>query len=330
MKSIVQENCFCPKSRVCIGLNAVNLLKPLLSGKTRHLLFSAKRLHNAHMQDNQAQADYWSSKSGLKWIDFESELDVVFGAVDKALVERSKPSPGERVLDIGCGTGATSRTFSSLVAPGGTICAVDISAPLIEQARQRAKEATVEAQYLLADAQTDQFPDAPFDLVISRFGSMFFADPVAAFVNIRGQIKPSGRMALAAWAPAKGNPWFDVPKDGAVDRLGPLESSDPNAPGPLGFQNAGHVAGILEEAGFKDVNGETIRVNLTHPGPLERAAALASNIGPAARILKKYSGSEEDIEAITDYVIANFRCFEVNGGIRIPANLNFFTARNPG
>ncbi len=281
------------------------------------------------MQDNQTQADYWSSKSGLKWIEFESELDVVFRAVDQTLVEWSKPSPGECVLDIGCGTGATTRAFSSLIAPGGTICGVDISVPLIEQARQRAKETTVEAQFLLADAQTDRFPAAPFDLVISRFGSMFFADPIAAFVNIRGQIKPGGRLVLAAWAPAKGNPWFEVPKDGAVERLGPLEKSDPNAPGPLGFQNAGHVVEILEEAGFQDVNGETISVDLTHPGPLDRVAALASNIGPAARILKKYAGSAEDVEAISDYVLENFRLFEDSGGIRIPANLNFFAARNP-
>ena len=158
------------------------------------------------MKGNQTQADYWSSKSGLKWIEFESELDVVFRSVDQTLVEWSDPLPGECVLDIGCGTGATTRKFTSHVGPGGSICAVDISAPLIEHARQRAKQTVIEAKYLLADAQTDQFPAAPFDLVISRFGSMFFADPIAAFVNIRRQMKPGGRLALAAWAQAKGNP----------------------------------------------------------------------------------------------------------------------------
>lgn len=282
------------------------------------------------MQDNHSQADYWSSESGLKWIEFENELDVVFGAVDQTLIKWSNPSPSESVLDIGCGTGATTRAFSSRIAPGGKICAVDISTPLIEHARDHEAGALVEAQYLLADAQTDRFPGAPFDLVVSRFGSMFFADPVAAFVNIRGQMKPKGRLVLAAWAPVKGNPWFEVPKNAAVERLGPPEKSSPNAPGPLGFQDTGRVIGLLEAAGFQDAIGKTIRVDLTHPGPLERVAALASNIGPAARILKKYSGTAEDIEAITDYVFANFRRFVDSGGIRIPANLNFFTARNPG
>jgi SAM-dependent methyltransferase len=280
------------------------------------------------MQDNQAQADYWSSESGLKWIAFETELDLAFSAVDEALIAWSAPQPGESVLDIGCGTGATTRTFASHVIPGGKICAVDISPPLLRHAQSQSDGETAETRYYLADAQTDQIPGAPFDLVISRFGSMFFADPVSAFGNIRQQMRPNGRLVLAAWAKVKGNPWFEVPKDGATEQLGSLDQSDPNAPGPLGFQNADRVVGILKDAGFQNVIGETIRVHLTHPGPVDRVAALASNIGPAARIFKKYNGTAQDIDEITHYVISKFRDFEGEKGIRIPANLNFFSARN--
>ena len=281
------------------------------------------------MSDNQAQADYWSSESGLKWILFEHELDRVFSAVDDSLIERAAPRPGEKVLDIGCGTGATSRAFLKQVAPHGEICAVDISPPLIEQARAQAQNHSINSRYVLADAQNDDLVGAPFDLVISRFGAMFFSDPVAAFSNIKRHMRPRGRVSLVGWAKAKGNPWFEAPQTAAIERLGTMEGSDPNAPGPLGFQNVDHVTGLLRKAGLKDVIGDTALIELHYPGPLERVAALASNIGPAARILKKYNGTADDIEAITQRVIESFKGFVTNDGVRIPANLNFFSACSP-
>jgi SAM-dependent methyltransferase len=280
------------------------------------------------MSGNQNQADYWSSESGLKWIWFEKELDLVFNAVDEALIRKSLPQTGESVLDIGCGTGATTRTFSKYISPGGQSRAVDISPPMIDQAKAHIHEHSVKPTYHLADVQSDPIPGAPFDLVISRFGAMFFADPIAAFANVREHMKSDGRMVLAAWAKAQGNPWFEAPKDGAVNRMGPMDHSDPNAPGPLGFQNIEHVVGVLRQSGFVDVSGEITDVILAHPGPLERVAALASNIGPAARILKQYNGTKADVEAIKNYVFEKFQGFETEVGVRIPARLNFFFARN--
>ncbi|UWR01914.1 class I SAM-dependent methyltransferase [Ruegeria conchae] len=282
------------------------------------------------MQPNQAQALYWNSESGQKWIWFENELDLVFSAVDDALIKRAATQPGERILDVGCGTGATTRAFVPRVAPNGQITAVDISPAFVAHARNRAEFAADNTEFVVADAQSVEIPGAPFDLVISRFGSMFFADPVEAFRNILKQMKPAGRLTIAAWAKARGNPWFEAPKTAAVKILGPLDQADPNAPGPLGFQNLEHVVSILKEAGFQNVDGEIASVVLSHPGPVERVAALASNIGPAARIIKKYDGSDGDIEAITEYVIADFQKYVGSQGVRIPANLNFFTAQSPG
>jgi SAM-dependent methyltransferase len=281
------------------------------------------------MQGNKAQADYWSSIPGLKWIKFEDELDVVFDSVNQELIRRARPKPGERLLDIGCGTGATTRAFSQHLGPSGYVTSLDISAPLLKQAESRATEFETESRFCLLDAQHDEISGAPFDIATSRFGVMFFSDPIAAFTNVRRHLKPDGRLVIAAWAPIKGNPWFKVPKEAAAARLGPPDPSYPNAPGPLGFQNRDYVVEALEEAGFKDAVGSVVNLELNHPGPLRDVAALASNIGPAARILKKYDGNKSDIEAIIQSVLEKFQVFDTSNGACIPARINFFEATNP-
>ncbi|MEH6359297.1 MAG: class I SAM-dependent methyltransferase [Amylibacter sp.] len=281
------------------------------------------------MAENQSQLDYWNSASGQKWIKFEDELDVVFGAVNEALIARAQPKFGERVIDIGCGTGATTRAFTQHLGQEGYVTAIDISEPLLSRARFRAKDVTVRTEYLLMDAQTDQIEGGPFDLATSRFGVMFFTDVIAAFQNIRSTLRPGGRLVVVGWAAMQDNPWLQVPRDGAATRLGQADKSDPNSPGPLGFQNTEHVTDLLEKAGFCEVAAERSLVTLRHSGPVETIAALASNIGPAARILKQYDGSQEDIEAIISHVSTNFQDFETPEGFKIPAWLNFFSAVNP-
>lgn len=281
------------------------------------------------MGENKSQAEYWSSTPGQKWIRFEEELDKVFETVNDQLIERAQPVPGERIVDIGCGTGATTRAFAERLGPTGSVTAIDISEPLLSRARDRSSEVSASTVYRLIDAQTDTIPDALFNLAISRFGVMFFADPVAAFQNIRSWLVPGGRVVLAGWAAIDGNPWFEAPRDGAVARLGPPDPSDPNSPGPLGFQNIDHIIAVLAKAGFSEINAERALVTLRHPGPVENVAALAANIGPAARILKKYSGNAEDVDTITAHVVNEFRKFESDEGILIPAWLNFFSASKP-
>lgn len=280
------------------------------------------------MTGNKSQADYWSSSSGQKWISFEEELDTVFEVVNEFLIDRAKPLAGERIVDIGCGTGATTRAFAELVGSDGFLSAIDISQPLLDHARSREAEIKTKTEYRLIDAQSGSLDSAPFDAAISRFGVMFFADPVAALANIRTWLKPSGRLVVAAWAAMDGNPWFECPRDGAVAQLGPPDPSDPNGPGPLGFQNIEHVADALGRAGFTNIEAECVTATFRHPGPIEKVAALAANIGPAARIIKKYGGGPADIDAIGAHVMRSFRQFDTPEGLRIPARLNFFTAEN--
>lgn len=278
------------------------------------------------MATNQLQEEYWSTAPGQQWIRFENELDIVFDAVNDALIERAQPKPGERIIDIGCGTGATTRAFASRVTSNGFVAAVDISEPLLSHAKSQDGAVT---EYRLIDAQSDPIGNSEFDLAISRFGTMFFEDPSTAFANIPMAMRPGGRLVVVGWAGIDGNPWFETPRDGAVARLGPPENSDPNGPGPLGFQNIDHVNGILANAGFSNVTAERTLIMLKHPGPVDKVAGLAASIGPAARIIKKYNGTSEDIDAIKAYVLRGFRNFETSEGVCIPAWLNFFSALNP-
>ena len=277
---------------------------------------------------NQDQADYWTSDSGKKWIAFETEIDTILEIVNHELIRQSAPRPGEHILDIGCGTGATSRAFANFLAPDGSVTAIDISAPLLSHAKTRAADLEIRSDFYALDAQTGDIPNAPFDLVISRFGVMFFDDPVQAFQNIRRHMKPGARLVLAAWAPLKFNPWFYVPANSAIAHLGPVEPMGSTEPGPLAFQDINRVVGILDKAGFHNPTGATVDLKFHHPGPLETVANLSVNLGPVERIMRTYDGTNNDYEIIRGSILRELTEFADEDGINIPAKLNFFSAKN--
>jgi SAM-dependent methyltransferase len=155
---------------------------------------------------------------------------------------------------------------------------------------------------------------------------MFFASPVAAFANLARGLKPNGRLVFAAWGPVAGNPWFSIPRDAAIARLGRPAPSDPLAPGPQAFQDMDRVTKLMEQAGLKNVRGETEMVPMTPLVTARKAAETATKVGPAARIMKEFSGTEADAAAIEAAVAAAFAKFETEKGISVPATLNFFSA----
>lgn len=277
---------------------------------------------------NAGQLDYWNSDPGQKWIAFEDGLDATFQAVSNRLFERAQPADGERVLDIGCGTGATTMALASLVGKHGRVVGIDISEPLLARAEVRKSEANIaQAHYQLADAQTFNFEPDSFDLMTSRFGVMFFDNPVAAFSNLASALREGGRISFVSWAPMAGNPWFEVPKDAAVARMGKPTPAPPRAPGPLAFADREYVLEILHDAGFSDCVAEAETVNMFYPGAIEDVAYLASNIGPAVRIVRERGGGAEDLAEIGKETKRGFEQYIVKDGVRIPAILNFFAAQ---
>lgn len=276
---------------------------------------------------NQEQAEYWGkSDSGMKWLTFEEQIAASFAPVVDLLLDHAALEPGQRVLDIGCGLGDVTLAAARAVGPTGHALGVDISAPFLDRARQRSN-GMGNVEYALADAQTEPFAPADRDAMISRFGMMFFSDTVAAFANIARALKPGGRMTFAAWGPLAGNPWFYIPHRAATDRLGQTPKVDRNAPGPLAFHDIERVTGLMAEAGLGDIEAQVVDLNLTPPGGLEGASALCTRLGPAARVLAHFNGSEADETAIRDAVSAALEPYVEDGQILMPATINLFQAR---
>ena len=285
-------------------------------------------MDNESSGGNAEQAKYWDSAPGQKWAVHQERLDRLFAAVRDELIRRADPQPGWLVLDVGCGTGDTTLTFAERVGARGNVTGADISDPLLTLARRRA-EGRAGIGFLNTDAQTHDFGEGRFDLVASRFGVMFFADPVAAFANLARALRPGGRVVFAAWDAVRENPWMSVSKAAAVARLGPVAADPPGTPGPFAFADAGRVLAILSDAGLTESAVATDDVLLEVAGSPGDAAELATTLGPVPRIMADHGGTEADRRAIAEATAEAFRPFAVPGFVRVPGRVHFFSAARP-
>ena len=240
------------------------------------------------MSSNEEQIQYWN-ENGPKWVQLQDDLDKTIGPIGDHMIELAAAAPGERVLDVGCGCGATSLSLARRVAPSGKVTGVDISVPMLARARERvAEEAIDNIEFLEADAQVHAFEAAQTDLITSRFGIMFFADPVAAFRNLHGALKPEGRTAFVCWQPLGENPWMRIPVMAAASQLAELPPPpDPNAPGPFALGDPDRVRSILADAGFQKVEVDAHEAELTlgGSGSFEDSVDFILRMGPTGRML---------------------------------------------
>ncbi|WP_299961993.1 class I SAM-dependent methyltransferase [uncultured Roseobacter sp.] len=278
--------------------------------------------------DNSDQAEFWTEAGGAKWVAQQQALDTFMAPVLEAVLTRADLRPGQRVLDIGCGTGASSLRAAEAVGASGSVLGLDISPTMLARARMRG-EGQPNLAFLQADAAEHRFEPGAFDALISRFGVMFFADPVTAFGNIRKALAPGAPLTFAAWGRIEANPWFTTAAQAAKARLGAPPAVDPDAPGPFAFRDPARISALLTKAGFTDVDIEVAALQLTPPGTPEEVARMATSIGPAARTLDHFGGDAADLEAIAAGIQQAFRAFETDEGVRVPAEINFTRARCP-
>jgi SAM-dependent methyltransferase len=277
------------------------------------------------------QRQYWNRVAGPRRVQNHEFIERRNRAVDALLLARAAPAEGESVLEVGCGTGATVFLLAKAVGPRGRVAAIDISEPMLSFARRRVAQAGLaNVSLVLADAQTYRFEPASFDLAISRFGVMFFADPVAAFANLCAAIKPGGRLAFACWAPmAENRHWF-VPFGIAVSHLGPPAPEPADAPGPMSLSDPARTRGILSSAGFAeiDIRRESIEIE---GGTPEEEAGHTFQMGPTARLIEEKTPAQPVLEALRQEIRDAFTAQAApDGRVRLAGTILLVTARRPG
>ncbi len=239
------------------------------------------------MPANEDQIAYWNGPSGQRWAADQPSIDPGIRHYGEAAMVAAGARPGERVLDVGCGAGDTTLELARRVGPEGRVVGVDVSAPMLARARERA-EGVETIAFLEADASAHAFSETKFDLLFSRFGVMFFDDPVAAFTNLRSALDRGGRLAFVCWRALAENAWARVPLEAAMAASGATDPWPTGGPGPFALGERGKVESVLDAAGFVDV--EVVPRDFEHrwgsaePPTLEEAVDAAMIYGPSARI----------------------------------------------
>lgn len=274
---------------------------------------------------NADQIAYWNGAGGAQWLARHDRMEPQLAPLGQAAIEAAAPKPGEKVIDIGCGTGTTSLQIADLVGEGGQVLGVDVSAALVEAARRNAA-GRPNMRFLLGDAAQQKL-EGGFDLLFSRFGVMFFADPAAAFRHLRAALKPGGRLAFVCWRPFKENAWAFQPFMAAVPHLPPIERPAPNAPGPFAFGDERHTRSVLEAAGFADIAIRPLDRSMNAGNSVEDATLFASDTGPASRVLNEATPDQR--QAAVGAIRQMFEKRVADGkGLALAAACWIVTARN--
>jgi SAM-dependent methyltransferase len=277
-------------------------------------------------EQNADQIAYWNGPGGQRWADRQQAQDIVLKPIADALIDRAKPKAGERIIDVGCGSGATSIAFAQEVGPSGHVFGVDVSGPMLARARASAPR-ELPIDFVLADATVYPFDPASFDLLASRFGVMFFAEPSRSFANMRKALRPSGRLVFACWREPRENPFFMAPLQAVYKHVPKLPQQGPEDPGPFSFASEALVHRILGEAGFTGIAMEphNLTLDVAIGRGLDAAVQGALEIGPASRALE---GHPADVRAAaTNSIREALATFAKGETVPLPASIWIVTAR---
>lgn len=275
---------------------------------------------------NADQKEFWNGAGGESWVQGQEQMDRFLRPFTEELMRRAAPAPGERVLDIGCGTGETSLLAAEAVGEKGAVFGVDISQPMLDLARNRAMMAgAMHAAFSVRDAQAEDLgPQA--DLVMSRFGVMFFEDTAAGFANMRRHARPGGRLSFVCWQPVRENEWVTIGLGIAKAHVAFPPPPDPYAPGPFALADIDRTLALLAEAGWQDAAADPFATTISQGGTPEAAAENLMQRGPISRAMAEASDRQK--EAVMRELIVALQAKAGDEGVKLGAAVWFVSARN--
>ncbi|MGX1102396.1 MULTISPECIES: class I SAM-dependent methyltransferase [Bradyrhizobium] len=235
-------------------------------------------------QAGDEQVKLWNGAAGRAWVETRDVLEGMFKPLEELLVRAVSDAAASRVLDIGCGTGATTFAAAGVLGRQGHCTGIDISEPMIAAARARAEREERPVSFICADAQSCPFAPASFDMIISRLGVMFFADPVQAFVNLRRAARPGAALRFIAWRGAAENPFMTTAEQASKPLLPDLPARRPDAPGQFGFADRKRVEAILDDSGWEAIAIDPVDVALSFPA--SELTRYVSWLGPVGTMLQ--------------------------------------------
>ena len=276
---------------------------------------------------NVEQAEAWDGPEGEYWATHQARFDATIEPHHERLMTAAAIKPGERVLDIGCGNGRTSRDAARATGPTGSVLGVDLSGPMLARAeRLAAEEGLGNIRFEHSDAQGHPFDADTFDVALSRFGVMFFADPVAAFTNIARAVRSGGRLAMLVWQGLAGNEWITVMRDAlAVGRDLPVPP--PGAPGPFAWADTGFATRVLLDAGFADVAFDGSEQPFNVGSGADDAYAFAAGLNPVQMMVADLD--EATRAKAFDNLRAAIAAHETPDGVVFRSAAWLVTARKP-
>ena len=276
---------------------------------------------------NDEQAEFWSAMAPT-WAELEDRLEEVAGPPGRMAMEHLVLRPGQRVVDLGCGTGRTTVELASRVSPGGEAVGVDIAAGMLDRGRERAAGlGLANVEFRQADVQVHDLGEGAFDAAYSRFGVMFFKDPVAAFGNVRRAFRPGASLSFVCWQSVFDNEWMLIPGAAAMSVIGGAPPApSPEEPGPFSLADPSRVVAVLGAAGFDqvEVSPQSDRLEIDE-ARIPEVARASSRVGFVADALK--DADDETRERVVAAIEEAWRARVQDGAVHATRGFHLVSAR---
>jgi SAM-dependent methyltransferase len=253
--------------------------------------------------ENDKQGQYWNEAPGQSWVINDTAMNERLQNISDILFEGLDVNGCKNGLDVGCGAGSTTRRLATVMGNEARVTGLDISEKLLTLARSHPE--SLGKTFFQADVQSCTFKPEGFDVAISRFGVMFFDNPLKAFQNIKSAIQKGRELRFVCWAPLAANDFFLSPLNTVVDITGVSFAEPGNEPGPLAFSDRTYLSSILKAAEFSSINIDVLETSITTKDSIEKNASLLMEIGMAFRAIKEAAPSDEVLDEIREAFITD-------------------------